>query len=56
MHSQRAMQHATLALCPVRWPQGLKRKNFKLKGSNLNFFFLHGVNRNSPKLHEVKTY
>jgi len=28
----------------------------KLQGWNLNFFFLQGVNRNSPKLQRVKTY
>ena len=42
MHSQCATQHATSAFCPVRWPQGLKGKNLKLQGWNLNFFFTKG--------------
>jgi len=35
-------QRATSTFCPVRWRQGLKRKNLKLQGWNLNFFFTGG--------------
>jgi len=48
MHSQRV----TSAFCPVRWPQGLKRKNLNLHGWNLNFFFTGG----KPEITGVETY
>jgi len=49
MHSQRATQHATSAFCPVRWPHGLKRKNFKLQSWNLIFFLQGG----KPELAQI---
>jgi len=51
-HNQICTVSAPLSM--PRQRQGLKRKNLKLQGWNLNFFFYKGENRNSPKLQGSK--